>query len=232
MKNNKSRECCEHKATSSSKGILLKDTIGVASSGLSAQHRFPDQIWAQMCPLSGHGLWVSYGQCPLFLPQQQEPQLFTRPHITMWAEGRGVNLWESLEGRKQFILLGPSPDLTQIQVVVILIESTMCQMLWAQILPFPWTLPRVRFIGEEKEPQCDRNMVPVVLGPEFLPSPYGSKASGHWQVIVKVGCSCSVVRMGRALACPFSDFSNPLWHDCDGLVQIVVLRTWHVLGTF
>lgn len=35
------------------------------------------------------------------------------------------------------------------------------------------------FIGEEKEPQCDRNMVPVVLGPEFLPSPYGSKAIGH-----------------------------------------------------
>ena len=35
------------------------------------------------------------------------------------------------------------------------------------------------FIGEEKEPQCGRSVVPAVLGPEFLASPYGSEATGH-----------------------------------------------------
>lgn len=35
------------------------------------------------------------------------------------------------------------------------------------------------FIGEEKEPQCGRKMVPVVLGPEFLSSPCGFKVIGH-----------------------------------------------------
>ena len=88
-----------------------RHTVGVASSAFSARHRPPGQIQAQMPPLSRPGLVPVAGQLwsgrSLLLPSVQEPRLLTRPQTATWAEGRGVSLWECLEGRKQFIRLDP-----------------------------------------------------------------------------------------------------------------------------
>lgn len=118
------------------------------------RHHPPGQIWAQL-PFYWAmvtSLWfrwaVSYGQ--RWLPRPQRHDLLAlgqATHQQCEQRRRKVSLlWECLNGRKQFMLVGSDPDLIQIQVAVGFSKGFPCVT-----CALPGTIPSHQILPEPEE---------------------------------------------------------------------------------